>query len=182
MEHSGLHSGQWGPGGLCLHVSLHASPLLSPGLSPTARCGSYSRVQRWEGELWASGGGGGGSVPVELQLAVCMSSPLRKDGRKGAERLPRLPQQDGGLLLCCFPYSCFWGHLISLPMLSLWGAPEKTIGNQVCMRVPSHLCPRAPRRTASGLFLWLSPPKAPRTLCPQQGHVPWHNSTMAPWL
>lgn len=115
-----------------------------------------------------------------LQLPLCMSSPLRKDGRKGPGHLPLLPQQGGGLLLCCFRYSCFWGHLISLPMLSLWGAPKKTIRNQVCMRVPSHLGPRAPRRTPCGLLLWLPLPRAPRMPHPQQGHVPWHRSTVAP--
>lgn len=162
MEHSGLHSGQWGLGGLCLHVSLHAVPLPSPSQSPTVRRRSYSGVQRWEGELWASEG----SAPVELQLALCMSSPLRMDGRKGPDHLPLLPQQGGGLLLCRFQ-----GHLISLRVLSLWGTPEKTIRNQVCMRVPSHLCPRAPHRTPSGL-LCLSPPKGPRMPHPQQGHVP----------
>lgn len=154
-------------------------PLPSPILSPTVRCGLYSGVQRREGELWASGGG---SAPVELQLALCMSSPLKKDGRKGPDHLPLLSQQGGGLLLCCFWYSCFWGHLISFPMLSLWGAPKKTIRNQVCMRGSSHLCLKAPCRTPSGLLLCLSPPKAPRLPRPQQGHVPWQGSTMAPRL
>lgn len=113
---------------------------------------------------------------MELQLALCMSSPLRTDGRKGPDHLPLLPQQGGGLLLCCFQ-----GHLISLPVLSLWGTPEKTIRNQVCMRVPSHLCPRAPRRTPSGLPLCLSPHKALRMPHPQQGHTiaPLHNGTPA---
>lgn len=39
LEHSGLHSGQWGPGGLCLHVSLFSRPpptssVPSPGPGP----------------------------------------------------------------------------------------------------------------------------------------------------
>ena len=81
VEHSGLHCGQWGPGGLCLHVSLLLrTPLTTLSLHPQP-IGSgdmFSRCRDGKRGLW-----GGGRHPHATRKSFDW---LLHDGHHGGRR------------------------------------------------------------------------------------------------
>lgn len=82
--------------------------------------------------------------PVALQLALCMPSPLRKEGTRATFHSSHSKK----VASCCVASGISASGDISSPypqppyMLSLWGAPEKTIRKQVCMRSHPTCSPR----------------------------------------
>lgn len=159
------------------------SPCTTPHPQSESHCQMWVVFQSSETGMRAVGQWGWGvgrGCPVALQLALCMPSPLRKEGREGQSHLPLLPQQGSGLLLCCFWYSCLWGHLISLPttpqhVVSL-GCPWKDNQKASVREIPYHLFPKALHHTPGGLLLCVS--VLPRPLgCPALRKVIYYGTT-----
>ena len=102
VEHPGLHCGQWGPGGLCLHVSLLLrTPLTTLSLHPQP-IGSgdmFSRCRDGNGGPW-----GGRRHPHATRKSF---SWLLHDGHLGGRRRRAPPSTSShshatNPLLCCF--------------------------------------------------------------------------------